>query len=85
MITNIVFLLMGAIIGWLASKIVGANNRMGVVANIIVGIIGTFIGSYIGQKLGYANLGVLSLSGFIFSVIGAVLFLLLVLFIAGKR
>ena len=40
----IVWLIVGGIIGWLASLLAGTDERMGVFANIVVGIVGAFLG-----------------------------------------
>lgn len=39
------FIIMGGVIGWLASLVMRRDASMGVVLNIIVGIIGSFIGN----------------------------------------
>jgi uncharacterized membrane protein YeaQ/YmgE (transglycosylase-associated protein family) len=39
------FIIMGGVIGWLASLIMKRDASMGVVANVIVGIVGSFIGN----------------------------------------
>ena len=40
----IVTLIIGGVIGWLASILMKANARMGILANVIVGVIGSFLG-----------------------------------------
>jgi uncharacterized membrane protein YeaQ/YmgE (transglycosylase-associated protein family) len=45
-------IVIGGIIGWLASILMKTNMQMGVVANIIVGIIGSFLGGAIASALG---------------------------------
>jgi len=41
----IVTLIIGGVIGWLASMIMKTNAQMGILANIVVGIIGAFLAS----------------------------------------
>lgn len=41
----ILFIVMGGIIGWLASIVMSRDASMGIFLNIIVGIIGSFIGN----------------------------------------
>ena len=43
----LVWIIFGALAGWIASIIMGKNAKMGAFANIIVGIIGAFIGGYV--------------------------------------
>jgi uncharacterized membrane protein YeaQ/YmgE (transglycosylase-associated protein family) len=40
----IAWLVVGGIVGWLASLIMGTNNQQGILLNIVVGIVGAFLG-----------------------------------------
>ena len=40
----IVWLIVGGLIGWIASMIMGTNEQQGMLLNIIVGIVGAFLG-----------------------------------------
>ena len=49
----IMWLVIGALAGWIASKIMGTDARQGALANIIVGIIGAVVGGFLtGMFLG---------------------------------
>jgi uncharacterized membrane protein YeaQ/YmgE (transglycosylase-associated protein family) len=48
----IITLIVGGIIGWLASLIMGSDGQMGVLANVVVGIIGSFLGHWLAGALG---------------------------------
>ena len=48
----IVTLVIGGVVGWLASILMKTNAQMGVVANIIVGIVGSFLGGFVANALG---------------------------------
>jgi uncharacterized membrane protein YeaQ/YmgE (transglycosylase-associated protein family) len=48
----IVTLIIGGVIGWLASILMKANARMGILANVIVGVIGSFLGVPVAHALG---------------------------------
>ena len=48
----IVTLIIGGIVGWLASILMKANAQMGIVANIVVGIVGSFLGVFVANALG---------------------------------
>jgi uncharacterized membrane protein YeaQ/YmgE (transglycosylase-associated protein family) len=51
--TNIIVtLIIGGVIGWLASILMKTNAQMGIVANVIVGIIGSFLGVFVANALG---------------------------------
>ena len=85
-ISNIVvWLILGGISGWIASKLTGNDDNMGVGLNILVGIVGAFIGGWV---VGLINLGPatgLNLWSFIISIIGSVILLLIVNAFRGKN
>ena len=47
MITFIIALVMGGIIGWLASIVMGRDASMGIFANVIVGCVGSMLGGWL--------------------------------------
>ena len=81
MMSIIVWLVVGGIIGWLASKIMRTDAQQGLFLNIVVGIIGAFIGGWLGGMLGVSggiNQGDFSISGLLMSLVGAVVLLAIV-------
>jgi uncharacterized membrane protein YeaQ/YmgE (transglycosylase-associated protein family) len=66
----IVTLVVGGIIGWLASIVMKTNAQMGLIANVAVGIIGSWLGAQIAAAAGLAVVG--SLGSFIASLVGAI-------------
>jgi uncharacterized membrane protein YeaQ/YmgE (transglycosylase-associated protein family) len=56
----IVTLVVGGIIGWLASKLMKTDKQMGVIANVVVGIIGSSLGFWLAAMLGFATYGVIA-------------------------
>ena len=72
----IVAIVMGGIIGWLASLVMNRDASMGIFWNIVVGIIGSFIGNFIAgffqQGASLTNFDPIAL---LFSLIGAVVLL----------
>ncbi|MCL1821351.1 MAG: GlsB/YeaQ/YmgE family stress response membrane protein [Prolixibacteraceae bacterium] len=68
----IIFILIGAVAGWLAGIILKGKG-FGFVINAIVGIVGGFLGGWLFGKLGISMLG--SFGGFIAAVIGAIILL----------
>jgi len=67
----IITLLIGALVGWLASIIMKTNAQMGAVANILVGVIGSGLGAWIAGLLGIAPVG--GILSFAVSLAGAAL------------
>lgn len=73
------WILFGALAGWVASLIVGTNDRQGCLLNIVVGVVGAFLGGFLLRVLtGQAvNFG-WSLQSFLVAVVGAILLLIIV-------
>ncbi len=78
----IIWLVMGGIVGWIASMIMGTNAQQGIILNVVVGIVGALIGGWlIGPLLGAGSINEgISIMSFIVSLIGAVLLLAIVAF-----
>ena len=66
-------LIIGGVIGWLASLLMKTGAQMGVVANIVVGIIGATLGFWLAGALGIVAVG--SVGAWIISILGAVVLL----------
>ncbi len=78
MINFLVWLILGGIVGWLASKVMNTDRQQGALLNIIVGIIGAYIGGlFISPMLGAAtiNQNDFSLAALFVSFLGAVILL----------
>jgi uncharacterized membrane protein YeaQ/YmgE (transglycosylase-associated protein family) len=56
----IITLVVGGIIGWLASLLMKTNAQMGIIANVIVGIIGSTVGFWLAGVLGIAAYGAIA-------------------------
>ncbi len=63
--TLLIWLLVGAVAGWLAGLIVKGYG-LGLLGNIVVGIIGAFVGGWV-----FGQLGIASGQGIVGSIIGA--------------
>jgi uncharacterized membrane protein YeaQ/YmgE (transglycosylase-associated protein family) len=51
--TNLVVtLIIGGVVGWLASIMMRTNAQMGILANVVVGIVGSFLGPAVANALG---------------------------------
>jgi len=46
------WLIIGAIAGWLASKVMKTNRQQGLVMDIVVGILGAFVGGFLFNQFG---------------------------------
>jgi uncharacterized membrane protein YeaQ/YmgE (transglycosylase-associated protein family) len=70
----LVTLIIGGIVGWLASILMKTNAQMGIAANVIVGVVGSFLGVAIANALGVAHQG--ALASWIVAVLGAALLIM---------
>ena len=84
----IIWLVVGGLIGWIASMIMRTDAQQGVLLNIVVGIVGALLGGWLISPLlgrGDINSGDFSLGGLLVSLLGAVLLLAIVnLFRRGR-
>lgn len=71
------WILFGALVGWIASMIMGTNAEQGAVGNIVVGIIGAFIGGFVMRLMGGEVSG-FNLASLIVAVLGAVILLFII-------
>lgn len=79
MILNLIlWLLFGALVGWLASIVMRTDAQQGALLNIVVGIVGALLGGWIFSLFGFGsniNNGDFSLSALLVSFVGAVILL----------
>ena len=84
----IIWIVVGGLIGWVASMIMKTNEQQGMFLNIVVGIVGSMLGGWLISPLlgaGTINQSDFSLGGLVVSLIGAVILLAIVnLFRRGK-
>jgi uncharacterized membrane protein YeaQ/YmgE (transglycosylase-associated protein family) len=74
MIGIIVWLVVGGIVGWLASLVMRTDAQQGVLLNVVVGIVGAFIGGLIFSR-GNINEAPLNVTAFLVSLVGAIILL----------
>jgi uncharacterized membrane protein YeaQ/YmgE (transglycosylase-associated protein family) len=77
----IIWLVVGGIIGWVASLIMKTDAQQGLFLNVVVGIIGALIGGWLLSPMvgaGTVNQGDFSLPGLFVSLVGAVVLLFVV-------
>ena len=76
-------LIIGLVIGAVAKLLMPGKDPGGCIITILLGIAGAFVAGYIGRVAGWYQPG--QPAGFIASVIGAMILLLLYRIIAGRR
>ena len=70
----IIWLIIGGIIGWLASIVMKTDGQQGIVLNVVVGIVGSWIGGWLIAPL----IGGAGFMGYLSAVLGAVILLAIV-------
>ncbi len=83
----LIWLIVGGIVGWLASLVMRTDGQQGILLNVVVGIVGAFLGGLLISPLvgvGTINDGI-SIGSIIVSLIGAIILLAIVnLFRRGR-
>lgn len=73
----IVTLVIGGIVGWLASILMKTDGQMGIVANVAVGVAGSFLGGLIANAVGLSSAE--PLGGLVIAIGGAAALIALLL------
>jgi len=82
------WIIVGGILGWIASMIMKTNEQQGIILNIIVGIVGAFLGGLLLAPLfgtGTINQSDFSIGSLLVSLVGAVILLAIVNFFRRGR
>jgi uncharacterized membrane protein YeaQ/YmgE (transglycosylase-associated protein family) len=77
----LIWLVVGGLLGWIASKIMRTDAQQGVILNVVVGIIGALLGGWFLAPLfgtGTINSNDFSIAGLLVSLLGAVILLAIV-------
>jgi uncharacterized membrane protein YeaQ/YmgE (transglycosylase-associated protein family) len=77
----IIWLIMGGLIGWIASLVMRTDAQQGIFLNIVVGIVGAFLGGLLLSPIfgvGTINQNNFSLGGLLVSLLGAIILLAIV-------
>jgi uncharacterized membrane protein YeaQ/YmgE (transglycosylase-associated protein family) len=83
----LMWLIVGGVLGWLASLMMKTDAEQGIVLNVVVGIIGAMLGGFLLAPLfgtGTINSGDFSLAGLGVSFLGAVILLFIVNLFRGR-
>jgi len=82
----IAWIIMGALVGWIASLIAGTDARQNGVMNVVVGVLGAFIGGFVMHLFnssGASASDAFSWRSFFVSLLGAVILLFIYRAVAG--
>ena len=70
----IIWLVIGGIIGWLASMVMKTDGQQGIILNVVVGIVGSFLGGWLIAPL----IGGSGVMGYVSAFLGAIILLAIV-------
>lgn len=74
----VLWILFGALAGWIASKIMNTDAKMGAMSNIVVGIIGAFLGGFLVQTMFGTSVGGFNIVSLLVAILGAIVLLAIV-------
>lgn len=72
----ILWVLFGAVAGWIAAKIMGGENTLGI--NILLGIVGAVVGGFVAGVLGIKYDAGFSIESLLVAVVGAIIVIFIV-------
>jgi len=84
----IIWLVVGGLVGWVASKVMNTDGQQGILMNVVVGIVGALIGGWVLSPIVGAstiNQGDFSIGGLFVSLVGAIVLLAIVKFVTQRR
>lgn len=85
MMDIIFWIIFGAIVGWLASIIMGTNERQGAFANITIGIVGAIIGGMIARSIGGQGVTGFNFMSFLVALGGSIILISIVKILSFKH
>ncbi len=74
----ILWIIFGALAGWIASMIMKTDSQQGPVLNIVVGIIGAVLGGFLMNTFGQAGVSGFNLYSLLVAIVGAIVLLAIV-------
>jgi len=74
----IIWIIFGALVGWVASLVMKTDAEQGALLNIAVGIVGALIGGWVMSLFGGSQVTGFNLYSFLVALLGAVIFVGLV-------
>ena len=86
--TFIAWIVIGGVLGWLASIVMKTNEQQGIILNVVVGIVGAFLGGLLLAPLfgtGTINQNDFSVGSLLVSFLGALILLAVVNFFRRRR
>ncbi len=74
----LLWIVFGALVGWVASLIMKTDSEQGALANILVGVAGAVIGGWVMSSIGSTGVTGFNLSSFLVALLGAIILIAIV-------
>lgn len=74
----IIWIVFGALAGWIASMIMKTDAEQGAILNIVVGIVGAMIGGWIMSTIGQSGVSGFNIYSLLVAILGAVVLIAIV-------
>ncbi len=74
----LLWIIFGALAGWVASLIMKTDGQQGALMNIIVGIVGAFLGGFLFEQFGATGVTGFNLYSLLVAIIGAIVLIWIV-------
>lgn len=71
----LIALIVGGLIGWVASLVMGTAADMGLIANVVVGVVGSMLGYWLAPKVGIAPIS--RMGRYAVAILGAVVLIII--------
>lgn len=78
------WVILGALAGWISSKIMNTDASMGAIANIVVGIVGALVGGFIMNFFNKAGVDSVNLYSLLVAILGSIILLAIVKAVTRK-
>lgn len=79
----ILWIVFGALVGWVASLIMKTDAQQGTLANILIGVVGAMIGGWVMSMIGGTGVYGFNLYSFLVALLGAVILIAIVKALRG--
>lgn len=81
----IILLFFGALVGWVANRLLGGNRKSGLLGNIVLGMIGSAVGGWVMSYFGKPGITGFNCYSIFVGVFGAIVVVLAYRAISGER
>lgn len=81
----LVWIVFGAIAGWVASMVMKTNAKQGLMMDVVMGVVGAFVGGWLFEMFGQSGVTGFNLYSFVVAIVGAVVVIFIGRMVLGKK